>query len=139
MIRFLVDANLKRGIVAGCLRREPTMNFLSANEANLTGVPDPEVLALESYSRHTRSPDHAAALGRLPSDSRFQPRRAIRAAILAHRRGNRRACDDLGRFGAGRVGEPDRENSTTLKEPTQWAAGTVSGFFNSPAPSEGRH
>jgi hypothetical protein len=46
MIRFLADADLNEGIVAGCLRREPTMDFLSANEANLTGVPDPKVLAL---------------------------------------------------------------------------------------------
>jgi hypothetical protein len=46
MVRFLADADLNEGIVAGCLRREPTMDFLSANEANLEGVPDPEVLAL---------------------------------------------------------------------------------------------
>ena len=46
MIRYLADADLNEGIVAGCLRRESTMNFLSANEANLEGVPDPQVLAL---------------------------------------------------------------------------------------------
>jgi len=46
MIRFLADADLKVGIVAGCLRREPTMDFLSANAANLERVPDPKVLAL---------------------------------------------------------------------------------------------
>ncbi len=46
MVRFLADADLNEGIVAGCLRREPAMDFLSANEANLEGVPDPEVLAL---------------------------------------------------------------------------------------------
>jgi hypothetical protein len=46
MIRFLADADLNEGIVAGCLRREPEMDFLSANEAELEGVPDPEVLAL---------------------------------------------------------------------------------------------
>ena len=46
MIRFLADADLNEGIVAGCLRREPTMDFLSANEADLEGVPDPRVLAL---------------------------------------------------------------------------------------------
>jgi hypothetical protein len=46
MIRFLADADLNQAIVAGCLRREPTMDFLSANEANLEGVPDPDVLAL---------------------------------------------------------------------------------------------
>lgn len=46
MIRFLADADLNEGIVAGCLRREPEMDFLSANDADLEGVPDPEVLAL---------------------------------------------------------------------------------------------
>jgi predicted nuclease of predicted toxin-antitoxin system len=46
MIRFLADADLNEGIVAGCLRREPMMDFLPANEADLEGVPDPEVLAL---------------------------------------------------------------------------------------------
>ena|ERR1017187_3930334 len=46
MVRFLADADLNHAIVSGCLRREPAMDFLSANEANLQGVPDPEVLAL---------------------------------------------------------------------------------------------
>ena len=46
MIRFQADADLNEGIVAGCLRREPAMDFLSANGANLEGVPDPEVLVL---------------------------------------------------------------------------------------------
>jgi len=46
MIRFLADADLNEGIVAGCLRRRPEMDFLSANEADLEGLPDPEVLAL---------------------------------------------------------------------------------------------
>ena len=46
MISFLADADLKEEIVFGCLRREPTMDFLSANEANLWRVADPKVLAL---------------------------------------------------------------------------------------------
>ena len=46
MIRFMADADLNEGIVAGCLRREPEMDFLSANDADLEGVPDPDVLAL---------------------------------------------------------------------------------------------
>src|ERR1035438_6083496 len=45
MVRFLADASLRNAIVRGCLRREPTMDFLSANRANLEGVPDPAVLA----------------------------------------------------------------------------------------------
>src|SRR6266516_2514024 len=48
MIRFLADADLNERIVAGCLRREPTMDFRTAYEANLEGVPDPKVLVLAS-------------------------------------------------------------------------------------------
>src|SRR2546427_12615707 len=46
MVRFLADASLNHGIVSGCRRREPRIDFLSANEAKLENVPDPEVLAL---------------------------------------------------------------------------------------------
>ncbi len=60
MIRFLADANLKEGIVTGCWRREPAMDFLSAKEALLEGVPDPQVLAL------------AAAEGRILVSHDFQ-------------------------------------------------------------------
>lgn len=46
MIRFLADADLDFAIVSGCRRREPAIDFLSANDANLEGVPDPTVLGL---------------------------------------------------------------------------------------------
>ena len=46
MIRFLADADLDYAIVSGCRRREPAIDFLSANDAHLEGVPDPTVLAL---------------------------------------------------------------------------------------------
>jgi hypothetical protein len=45
MVRFLADADFNFAIVKGCRREEPTLDFLSANEARLRGVPDPEVLA----------------------------------------------------------------------------------------------
>jgi hypothetical protein len=45
VIRFLADASLHDAIVSVRLRREPAMDFLSANEVKLAGVPDPEVLA----------------------------------------------------------------------------------------------
>ena len=60
MICLLADADLNQGIVAGCLRKEPEMDFLSANNADLEGVPDPEVLAL------------AAAQGRILVSHDFQ-------------------------------------------------------------------
>jgi hypothetical protein len=46
MVRFLADASLHDAIVSGCLRREPSMDFLSAHEAHLEGLEDPEVLAI---------------------------------------------------------------------------------------------
>ena len=45
MVRFLADASLHDAIVTGCLRREPAIDFLSAHEARLEGVPYPNVLA----------------------------------------------------------------------------------------------
>jgi hypothetical protein len=44
MVRFLADASLHNAIVTGCRRREPAIDFLSAHEAKLEGVPDPCVL-----------------------------------------------------------------------------------------------
>ena len=46
MIRFMADADLNASIVGGCRRREPAIDFLSANDACLEAVSDPDVLAL---------------------------------------------------------------------------------------------
>ncbi len=45
-IRFLADADLNKAIVSGVLRREPSLDFLTAQAARLRRVTDPEVLAL---------------------------------------------------------------------------------------------
>ena len=45
-IRFQADADLKQAIVTGSIRREPNLDFRSANETGLEGIKDPEVLAL---------------------------------------------------------------------------------------------
>lgn len=60
-IRFQADNDLKFGIVKAARQREPSIDFVSAQEAALDGVSDPEVLdrsALEgrvlvSHDRHT--------------------------------------------------------------------------------------
>jgi hypothetical protein len=44
MVRFLADADFNFAIVKGCRRHDSALDFLSANEARLHGVPDPEVL-----------------------------------------------------------------------------------------------
>jgi len=45
-IRFLADAELDCAIVPGVRRREPSIDFKSANDAGLEGLPDPQVLEL---------------------------------------------------------------------------------------------
>jgi hypothetical protein len=47
-IRFQADADLNQAIVTGVLRREPEINFQTANIANLSGINDPDVLFLAS-------------------------------------------------------------------------------------------
>jgi hypothetical protein len=46
VIRFQADADLRQAIVTGVIRREPNLDFRSANDAGLEGVKDSEVLAL---------------------------------------------------------------------------------------------
>ena len=43
-IRFQADNDLRFGIVKAVRRREPAVDFLSASDAGLNGVADPEVL-----------------------------------------------------------------------------------------------
>ena len=45
-IRFQADADLRQAIVSGAIRRQPNLDFQSANKAGLEGVKDPEVLAI---------------------------------------------------------------------------------------------
>ena len=44
-IRLLADADLNKAIVNGVLRREPSIDFLTAHAAGLRRTRDPEVLA----------------------------------------------------------------------------------------------
>jgi predicted nuclease of predicted toxin-antitoxin system len=45
-VRFQADSDLNAEIVAGVRRREPSIDFQMADEANLRQLRDPEVLAL---------------------------------------------------------------------------------------------
>jgi len=49
-VRFLADADLNKAIVSGVLRRESSLDFLTAAAAGLRGMNDPEVLALAANS-----------------------------------------------------------------------------------------
>jgi predicted nuclease of predicted toxin-antitoxin system len=50
MVRFQADADLKQSIVSGVLRRQPVIDFKSANLADLEGKTDQQVLAIASQS-----------------------------------------------------------------------------------------
>jgi hypothetical protein len=49
-IRFQADADLNEAIVTGVLRREPAIDFLTADAGGLRGLQDPEILALVAAS-----------------------------------------------------------------------------------------
>jgi hypothetical protein len=50
-VRFLADADLNKAIVNGVLRREPSLDFLTAQAAKLRGMGDREVLTLAAEQR----------------------------------------------------------------------------------------
>ena len=71
-VRFLADADLDHAIVQGVRRREPSIDFKSANEAGLAGLSDGDVLELAAaegrvlVSHDTSTmPFHFAARSRL--------------------------------------------------------------------------
>jgi predicted nuclease of predicted toxin-antitoxin system len=45
-VRFQADADLRQAIVTGVVRRQPNLDFQSANVAELEGKKDPAVLAI---------------------------------------------------------------------------------------------
>ena len=44
-VSYQADNDLRKTIIRGAVRREPQMNFRSAQAARLDGIPDTEVLA----------------------------------------------------------------------------------------------
>ncbi len=49
-LRFQADADLNQNIVLAVLRREPSVDFKTAEQARLKGIEDPKVLALAATS-----------------------------------------------------------------------------------------
>jgi hypothetical protein len=45
-VRFVADADLNRAVVSGVVRREPSVDFLTAQAAGLRGMDDSAVLTL---------------------------------------------------------------------------------------------
>ena len=50
-VRFQADADLNQAIVSGTIRREPQINFKSANSANFAGKSDSEVLKISAKDK----------------------------------------------------------------------------------------
>jgi hypothetical protein len=46
LIRFQADADIHLSIVVAIRRREPAIDFASAADSQLEGVPDPDVLEI---------------------------------------------------------------------------------------------
>ena len=85
MVRFLADADLKGTIMRGVLRREPLMDFMTAQAARLSGLIESEVLSLAARLHRVSVPEHGESKCRFVADS-AEPR---------YREGNRGASADL--------------------------------------------
>lgn len=55
-VRFQADADLRRPIIAGLRRREPTVDFRTAHDAGLAGLDDATVLAIAADEGDCSSP-----------------------------------------------------------------------------------
>lgn len=51
IVRFQADADFKQAIVKGAMRRQPSLDFQSANAAELEGKSDREVLAIAAQDK----------------------------------------------------------------------------------------
>ena len=79
-LRFLADADLNKAIVTGALRREPSLDFLTAHAAGLRGMKDPEVLALAAKQRRVLVSHDA---GTMPATSKSSPKLDIAPAAFS--------------------------------------------------------
>ena len=102
MVRFLADASLHGGIVSGCRRREPAMAFMSAQEAQLEGVADPDVVAVAAREDRIVVTSDLKTMPRYFGDSSrpwSHPRCFPRKAKCPAGGRYRRPCDGVGGFG----------------------------------------
>jgi hypothetical protein len=127
-VRFLADADLNKAIVSGVLRRESSLDFLTAQAAGLRRMTDPEVLALAAEQQRVlvshdvgTMPAHFRAFRRLENValaySSFlrastwgrQSRNSCSSGWRRKQRGGKTGwsgcrCDSLVEGSAGRIG-----------------------------------
>jgi hypothetical protein len=78
-VRFIGDYDFNGEILDGLLRRDPLIDLISGHEADLEGVPDPEVLAraadegrvLVTHDQRTMPHHFADFISRRPSPGVF--------------------------------------------------------------------
>ena len=94
-LKFLADADLNKAILTGVLRREPAIDFLSAQAAGLRGMPDTEVLALAATMQRILASLnvgtmllHSPALSQFPSIRRPKLWRCSPPPKSRYRNGN---------------------------------------------------
>lgn len=126
-VRFQADADLDARIIRGLKRKQPEIDFQTAQEARLRGVADPDVLrvaadagrVLVTHDRRTM-PAHFAEF-----IEPKHPWRNHRSQGGSARRGHRRALVDLGRQRSGGVAQPAGVDPLVIAE---WQPGSSPGW-----------
>ena len=107
-VLYQADNDLRKAIVRGAVRREPRVNFRSAQAAHLDGVPDPEVLAFAAVEGRILVSHDFQTMPKYFRQGHTGPTQhgsIVDQARPAGRRSNRDSTADLGGFRSGRVGK----------------------------------
>jgi len=94
-VRFLADADLNKSIVTGVLRREPAIDFLSAQAAGLRQFSDPDVLALAAQQRRVLVSHDVGTMPAHFREFRLNGRRSSGVFLIPQSQGVRPAIDEL--------------------------------------------
>jgi hypothetical protein len=92
--RFQADADFNEEIISGLLRNHPDMDFQTAEEAGLRGLPDPSVLARAADDRRILVTHDRRTLPAHFADF-IQRRESPGVIIISQRVTVRRAMDEL--------------------------------------------
>ena len=92
--RFQADADFNEEIVSGLLRNHPDLDFQTAEEAGLRGLPDPEVLA-RAYNDHRILVTHDRRTMPAHFADFIQQRESPGVIVISQRVSVRRAMDEL--------------------------------------------
>ena len=94
-VLFQADADLNQDIVIGVIRREPAIDFQTAEEARLRGLSDLEVLTLAATQQRILVSHDAKLFCRFHT-SAYEPRRVYHPPTARRESSNRRTRVDMG-------------------------------------------